>query len=135
MGRLVPTDVASWQRGAEAERAVGTKLATLEPLGFVTLFDRRIPSRGGNLDAVTVGPPGVFVIETRHRRRGVEVIQGRFEVNGYGQADVVRQVTDQAMLIQISAAELMNHHRLTVVPISASATEASRGANAPAGSW
>jgi hypothetical protein len=115
--RLLPNDVIYWGKGAEAERRVGAKLDSLEPLGFVTLYDRRKPGRGGNIDAVTIGPPGVFVIETKWRGRGVEVIQGRFEVGGREQTDAIRQVTDQAMLIQVSVATAMNRHHLTVVPI------------------
>jgi hypothetical protein len=114
---VLPNDVIYWGKGAEAERRVGAKLDSLEPLGFVTLFDRRMPGRGGNIDAVTVGPPGVFVVETKWRGRGVEVVQGRFEVGGREQSDSIRQVTDQAMLIQVSLAQAMNRHRLTVVPI------------------
>ncbi len=115
--RFLPNEVIYWGRGAEAERRVGAKLDSLVPLGFVTLYDRRIPGRGGNIDAVTIGPPGLFVIETKHRGRGVEVIQGRFEVGGREQQDAIRQVVDLTMLVQISIAQAMNRHRLTVVPI------------------
>jgi Nuclease-related domain. len=114
---VLPNDVIYWGKGAEAERRVGAKLDSLESLGFVTLYDRRIPGRGGNIDAVTVGPPGVFVVETKWRGRGVEVIQGRFEVGGREQSDALRQVTEQAMLVQVSVAQAMNRHRLTVVPV------------------
>ena len=134
--RYIPQDVVSWHHGAEAERAVGTKLDALERLGFVTLYDRRVPGLGGNIDAITVGPPGVFVVETKHRGRGVEVIQGRFEVGGYEQGEVVRQVTDQALRVQIAVAQVMNRHRLTVVPVICIGNfAASLAESAPAGSW
>lgn len=115
--RYIPNEINYWRQGAESERRVGAKLASLEALGFVTLYDRRMRGRGGNIDAVTVGPAGVFIIESKYRGRGVEVIQGRLEVGGREQADPVRQVTDQAMFIQFSIAQAMNRHRLTVVPI------------------
>jgi hypothetical protein len=115
--RALPNEVIYWGKGAEAERRVGAKLDSLERVGFVTLYDRRILGRGGNIDAVTVGPPGVFVVETKHRGRGVEVIQGRFEVGGREQTDAIRHVTEQAMLVQVSVAQAMNRHRLTVVPV------------------
>lgn len=114
--RLTP-EVLDWGRGAEAERRVGVSLDALEPLGFATLYDRRLLGRGGNIDAVTVGPPGVFVVETKWRGRGVDVINGRLEVGGREQPDAVRQVTDLAMLVQVSLAESMNRHGLTVVPV------------------
>lgn len=115
--RYLPTEVVWWGKGAEAERAVGARLDSLEPLGFVTLYDRRFIGRGGNIDAVTIGPPGVFVVETKHRGRGVEVIAGRLDVGNRTETDVVRQVTDQALLLQVTAAAFMNAHRLTVVPV------------------
>jgi hypothetical protein len=117
MFHVMPNEVIYWGKGAESERNVGAKLDSLERLGFVTLYDRRMRGRGGNIDAVSVGPPGVFVVETKWRGRGVEVIQGRIEVGGREQPDTIRQVTDQAMLIQVSVAQAMNRHRLTVVPI------------------
>lgn len=116
VGRQLP-DVLDWRHGAEAERRVGLSLSGLEPLGFVTLYDRRLRGRGGNIDSITVGPTGVFVVETKYRRRSVDVINGRLEVGGREQDEVIRQVTDLAMLVQVSIAEAMNKHRLTVVPM------------------
>jgi len=115
--RYLPNEVVWWGKGAEAERAVGARLDSLAPFGFVTLYDRRFIGRGGNIDAVTVGPPGVFVVETKHRGRGVEVVAGRLDVGNRTETDVVRQVTDQAVLLQVTAAAFMNAHRLTVVPV------------------
>jgi Holliday junction resolvase-like predicted endonuclease len=112
-----PRDVISWERGAEAERRVGAKLDTLERAGFVTLYDRRFPSRGGNIDAITVGATGVFVVETKFRSKGVEVINGRLEVGGWEQNELIDQAVDEALRVQISIAPEMNKHRLTVVPI------------------
>ena len=115
--RYIPSEIVYWGKGAEAERAVGARLDGLEPLGFVTLYDRQVYGRGGNIDAVVVGPPGVYVVETKSRGRSVEVIQGRLEVGGHEQTDAIRQVTQQAMLVQVSVAQAMNRHRMTVVPI------------------
>lgn len=113
----LPPEVIFWGRGAEAERRVGASLDALESLGFVTLYDRRIRGRGGNIDSITVGPPGVFVVETKYRGRGVEIVNGRLEVGGREQSDTIRQVTENAMLVQVSVAQAMNRHRLTVVPV------------------
>lgn len=112
-----PPETIWWKKGAESKRVVGARLDDLELSGFITLYDRRVPGRGGNIDAITVGRSGVYFVETKHRGRGVEVVQGRFEVGGIEQADVVRQVTELAMLAQVSIAQAMNRHRLTVVPI------------------
>ena len=115
--RYLPSEVIWWRQGAEAERAVGARLDTLEPLGFVTLYDRRLVGRGGNIGAVVIGHPGIFVVETKHRGRSVEVVAGRLETGNRQETDVVRQVTDQAMLIQVTTAHLVNAHWLTVVPV------------------
>ena len=112
-----PQDVVNWERGAEAERRIGVKLDALEPSGFVTLYDRRFPARGGNIDAIAIGPTGVYVVETKFRRKGVEIVNGRLEVGGWEQNDVINQAVDEALRVQISVAPEMNEHRLTVVPV------------------
>ena len=76
---------------------------------------------------MTVGPPGVYVIETKHRGRAVEVIQGRLEVGGHTQSDPVKQALDLALRVQISIAQAMNRHRLTVVPVIAVGNRAVSG--------
>jgi hypothetical protein len=116
VARLAP-EVMDWKHGAEAERRVGESLDALIPLGFVVLYDRSLRGRGGNIDAVAVGPPGVFVIESKWRKRAVEVINRRLEVGGRDQPDIVRQVTDLAFMVQLSVADWMNSRRLTVMPI------------------
>jgi hypothetical protein len=116
VGRMTP-EVIDWKRGAEAERRVGESLDALTPLGFITLYDRSLIGRGGNIDAVTVGPPGIFVVESKWRRRPVEAINRRLEVGGREQPEIVRQVRDLAMAVQVSIAETANAHRLTVRPV------------------
>jgi hypothetical protein len=116
LSRAFP-EVVDWKHGAEAERRVGESLDSLEPLGFVTLYDRRLRGRYGNIDAITVGPPGVFVVESKWRGRAVEVINGRLETGNREQPDAIRQVTELALRVQVSMAPQMNRHRLTVSPI------------------
>jgi hypothetical protein len=112
-----PQDVVNWERGAEAERCVGVKLDALESAGFVRLYDRRFPARGGNIDAIAIGPTGVYVVETKFRNKGVEIVNGRLEVGGREQNDAINQAVDEALRVQISVAPEMNEHRLTVVPV------------------
>lgn len=129
----LPDEVAYWGKGAEGERRVGARLDSLEPLGFVTLYDRRFAGRGGNIDAVTVGRTGVYVVETKWRGRGVEIINGRLEVGGREQPDAIRQVAELAMLVQVSVAQAMNRHRLTVVPVICIANRNVEGAERAGG--
>jgi len=59
--------------GYLAERAVGEHLDELRPGGFRIFHD--VPAKGArksfNLDHVVVGATGVFLIETKARRKGV----------------------------------------------------------------
>ena len=113
----LPPEVMYWGQGAEGERRVGARLDELQALGFVTLYDRRIVGRGGNIDAVSVGPTGVYVIESKWRSRNVEITNGRLDIGGRTQSDPVAQVAEQALHVQIAIAQAMNRHRLTVVPV------------------
>jgi len=53
--------------GLKGERIVGQKLEELRCLGFHIYHD--LPMDFGNIDHVAVGPPGVFAIETKYRRK------------------------------------------------------------------
>lgn len=129
----LPGDVISWERGAEAERRVGVKLDGLAAAGFVTLYDRRFPGRGGNIDAITVGPPGVFVVETKFRSAGIEIINGQLHVGGRDRPELIGQVVDEALRVQVSLAPEMNRHRLTVVPVLCFVNRRVKGGDRSAG--
>lgn len=60
-----PATTRSWAAGAMGERVVGGRLDALAGRGVVTLHDRRVPGRRGNLDHVAVGPAGVFVVDAK----------------------------------------------------------------------
>lgn len=69
--RFRPGSVASWRRGALAERRTGRRLARLDPAGFHVLHDRALP--GGprpmaNLDHLVIGLSGVYAIASRRFR-------------------------------------------------------------------
>lgn len=56
----------AWARGAEGERATAGVLRKMEAEGFRVLHDRQIPGSRANIDHIVIGPPGVFVVETKH---------------------------------------------------------------------
>lgn len=60
---------ANHQLGYDGERFVGEELSRLIGLGFEIYHD--VPFDGFNLDHVLVGPRGVFVVETKTRRKPV----------------------------------------------------------------
>lgn len=70
LGRLIlrfsdePTDITSWQTGANGERRLAKKLSGLGDLALC-LHDRRVPRTAANLDHVVIGRAGVFVIDAK----------------------------------------------------------------------
>jgi len=61
---------ANYQLGYEGERFVGEELSRLIALGFEIYHD--VPFDGFNIDHVLVGPRGVFIVETKSRRKPVD---------------------------------------------------------------
>jgi hypothetical protein len=61
---------ANYRLGFEGERFVGEELSRLIALGFEIYHD--VPFDGFNIDHVLVGPRGVFVVETKTRRKPVD---------------------------------------------------------------
>jgi hypothetical protein len=60
-----PQHVVNWQRGAEGERKTEKAVRPLERRGWHVEHDIQIEGRA-NLDHVVIGPPGVFLLETKN---------------------------------------------------------------------
>jgi hypothetical protein len=60
---------ANYRLGYDGERFVGEELSRLIGLGFEIYHD--VPFDGFNIDHVLVGPRGVFIVETKTRRKPV----------------------------------------------------------------
>jgi hypothetical protein len=64
-----PNSITAWQIGADGEVRTGRLLETLEAEGFRVLHDRKIPgARSANIDHIVIGPPGIYVVETKSYR-------------------------------------------------------------------
>jgi hypothetical protein len=61
---------ANYKLGFDGERYVAEELSRLIALGFEIYHD--VPFDNFNIDHVLVGPPGVFVVETKTRRKPVD---------------------------------------------------------------
>jgi hypothetical protein len=61
-------EAQAWQRGAEGERHVARLLEPLVRQGWGVQHDLRVPGSKANIDHVVIGPPGVFVIDTKNYR-------------------------------------------------------------------
>jgi hypothetical protein len=107
----------AWGVGAEGERKTASHLAGLEDAGFIVRHDRRVPGYGGNVDHIAVGPTGVWVIETKNYRGGVEVFGDRLEVKGLPRDAMVDQVYKEAVAVQIALGERLAELGMTVTPV------------------
>ena len=72
-----------YERGAEGERATAEVLAQLPAGDWIVLHDVRWPGRrSANVDHVVVGPPGVFVIDSKNWTGSIEVSGSVLRQNG-----------------------------------------------------
>lgn len=69
-----PRYVESWHDGAEGERKTEKALRPLERGGWRTFHD--LQARYGNYDHITVGPAGVFLLESKNLMGTVELRDG-----------------------------------------------------------
>jgi hypothetical protein len=61
-------EARAWQRGADGERHVARLLEPLVRQGWGVQHDLRVLGSKANIDHVVIGPPGVFVIDTKNYR-------------------------------------------------------------------
>jgi hypothetical protein len=74
---------SAWGRGAEGERLTAKALQPLEAKGWILLND--LPLAEGsqaNIDHVLIGPPGIFVIETKIYKGKGRIERNRLTING-----------------------------------------------------
>jgi Nuclease-related domain len=71
---LPPDHVVRWRKGADGERRTARVLEELAGQGWQSVHDLE-RTRGGNTDHLLVGPPGVFLLETKN-------LSGRIGVEG-----------------------------------------------------
>jgi hypothetical protein len=65
----LPASTIAWRTGAIGEERTSELLLPLEAAGFCILHDRAIPRSRANIDHIVVGPPGVFIVETKNYER------------------------------------------------------------------
>lgn len=58
-----PQAVQAWPGRASGEEALGEALDEMS--GVAVLHDRRMPSAGGSIDHIVIGPAGVFVVDAK----------------------------------------------------------------------
>ncbi|MEJ7783826.1 MAG: nuclease-related domain-containing protein [Solirubrobacteraceae bacterium] len=59
-----PAHIERWRQGAQGEQQTARALRPLAREGWIVLND--LPRQYGNIDHVAIGPPGVFLVETKN---------------------------------------------------------------------
>ena len=59
-----PAHIERWRQGAQGEQQTARALRPLARDGWIVLND--LPRQYGNIDHVAIGPPGVFLVETKN---------------------------------------------------------------------
>ncbi|MFI5258817.1 MAG: nuclease-related domain-containing protein [Candidatus Limnocylindrales bacterium] len=96
----LPPEALYWDRGARGERRTASALEPLLQGGFVLLYGRLMPDGRGDIDAIAIGPTGVWVVETKNLSGDVSIINGRLFVKDQPRQAVVEQVYREAFAVQ-----------------------------------
>jgi hypothetical protein len=105
-----PQHVAKWGRGAAGERRTAKVLRPLRRRGWTITHD--VQRDRGNLDHVLVGPPGVFLLETKVRAGTVSLEDGILTVRYLDDPDEVVTLPRLAAQMRGRAKELRANYRL-----------------------
>jgi Nuclease-related domain len=109
-------DAVAWQRGAAGERRTARLLSQLERHGWAILHDLAVPGSRANLDHLTIGPGGVFAIDSKQYRGRLQLDRsGRLWHGRYLLAPTLRTVSFEAD----QAAQVLPDPGVAVVPIVA----------------
>lgn len=123
----LPAEALLWTKGVEGERKAAAFLDPLLEAGYVVLYNRLIPGQQGDIDAIVIGPTGVFVLEIKNWSGKVAVRNDRVFVGDYDRTWVVAQVYREALAVQLTLGEELTKHRVTVVPVLCAIGGASLG--------
>ncbi|QSQ24880.1 NERD domain-containing protein [Pyxidicoccus parkwayensis] len=109
----IHTDERAWRLGADGEERVGALLEQLHPHGWHVEHDVRVGSRGANLDHLVIGPPGVFVLNTKAVKGKVWVGGPNVMVDGY-RTDYVEKLEFEAQRVRRCLLTATHRQRLWV---------------------
>jgi hypothetical protein len=73
-----PHHIERWRQGAEGERATAKALRRIVRDGWTLVHD--VDTGRGNIDHILVGPPGVFVLESKNLNGTITVKSGTLAV-------------------------------------------------------
>jgi hypothetical protein len=88
------------ERGAQGEETTAIALGTLPAEYWTVLHDLRWPGRRyANVDHVVIGPPGVFVIDSKNWAGRISVHDGVLRCNGYRKEREVAGAAEAALAV------------------------------------
>jgi hypothetical protein len=112
-----PNSITAWQTGAAGEMKTGRLLEPLEAEGFRILHDRKIPRSRANIDHVVIGPPGIFVLETKSYSGSLQIRGDEVFVAGRRKNGWVDEVGREAAAVTGALADELVTHSWTVTPV------------------
>lgn len=105
-----------WERGAEGERETAAALDALPKDSWTVFHDIRWPGRRfANVDHVVVGPPGVFVIDSKNWSGRVDVRDQVLRQNGRAREEAVAGAAEAALAIGALCTAVVPQHVFPVL--------------------
>ena len=112
-----PNSITAWQTGAEGELRTGRLLEPLTAEGFRILHDRKIPGSRANIDHIVIGPPGIFVVETKSLGGSLQIRGNDVFVAGRRKTGMIDEVKREALAVESALADEIAAHGWTVSPV------------------
>jgi len=112
-----PNSITAWQTGAQVELRTARLLEPLEGEGFRILHDRQIPGSRANIDHLVIGPPGIYVVETKSLGGSLQIRDNDVFVAGRRRTKMIDEVKREALAVESALADEIAAHGRTVSPV------------------
>jgi len=112
-----PNSITAWQTGAQGELRTARLLEPLEGEGFRILHDRQIPGSRANIDHIVIGPPGIYVVETKSLGGSLQIRDNDVFVAGRRRTKMIDEVKREALAVQIALAKEIAARGWMVTPV------------------
>jgi len=113
----LPPEALYWEMGALGERRTAEALESLLGRGFFLIYGRQMPDGRGDIDAIAIGPTGVWVVETKNLTGDVSIVDGNLFVKDHLRQAMVEQVYREAFAVQQIVGDLLAPAHTMVTPV------------------
>jgi hypothetical protein len=114
---VLPNHITAWATGADGEVRTARFLESLRPEGFRVLHDRRIPGSRANIDHIVIGPPGVYVVETKSFAGRLKIRGNEVFVASRRKTGMLEEARREALAVQVALAPELEALGIPVVPV------------------